>query len=575
MKRINLFLLLLITLLFFVFSYSHIADRGTRDDEVELGIFAVNVLRGGNYVPIDDPYLSFGKFHFPLNFIQSYVFALANYLILPFFYIFGINIIALRLLPIICATLSLPLVYFITSRLFSKKVALVTVLLLAVNSGFVFDSIYGLATTEPILNFLFWGSILLFILYRDKGKNFFLYLSVFFFSLGFSLKLTILWRVVGLLVAGIIVFPAKIKSMIFNISPRKVKKILFCLLVFACGASLCIIYNLSTGFDTLHEIVEAFSTISYGGTKVNNFDFINNIQIRLRQFHYLINSTAIEYVGYSFAGEQNENPILANIPFFIFILSLISNIVFILVSKAEYRKWLLFAFIFYFTMLWCSQFTLFTLRPFQLYALFFLVPLSIACSIDMIVRYINQSKLKRTLKQGLVSVSYLLILIPLLFSSLFMTLRYHSFLKDNEHRDYLLSRTIFDLTSYLKNSDDIDNLIIFQPDKHLHPAIYVLTGGKIVPEICNIQSSLAQSGDDTVTFNEFIRRLDPKRNAYLLLTYFDIEINKNYSTPPNLLPTKEIAKSNNMYLRLEKIFYDRRGNPLYALYKIERGVISN
>ena len=89
---------------------------------------------------------------FPLM-VTDYIGALNIYLLLPFFALLGSKVFALRLMPIVFATLTFLLTYLLAQQLFNRRVAVITCLLLAVNPSLIFWSRQGVFVTSITATF--------------------------------------------------------------------------------------------------------------------------------------------------------------------------------------------------------------------------------------------------------------------------------------------------------------------------------------------------------------------------------------------------------------------------------------
>lgn len=90
---------------------------------------------------------------------QNYMGTLQAYLAVAFFHLFGISVFSLRLGSVLFFTLFLVIMYCLTSLLYTKKLALITLVLLSLGSSIMlYTEIAGLA---GYLELLFFGSLLL------------------------------------------------------------------------------------------------------------------------------------------------------------------------------------------------------------------------------------------------------------------------------------------------------------------------------------------------------------------------------------------------------------------------------
>jgi len=244
----DLLFISIICLVFISFALPNLYSVGFSPDEAGPGLWGVYLLKGKDidYCSKVDIHL-FGK-KFPVNYTQAYCFALPSYLLIPFFLVFGINTLALKLLPITLSLLTLPLLYYVSKQLFNRRVALITTLLLALSPVFIHYSRIGLHTTEPMLNFFFISSIFFFIQYHHKKKNFYLYLASYLLGAGLSIKLSFASRLLGVfLVLAVFFFKG---SLNYIKTKLKARQIVAAILFFCFGAFLFIYFNIATKGET-------------------------------------------------------------------------------------------------------------------------------------------------------------------------------------------------------------------------------------------------------------------------------------------------------------------------------------
>ena len=80
--------------------------------------------------------------------IYEYIATVNTYMAIPFFAIMGINVTALRTMPIAQSTTAMIFLYLLARELYNRRVAMVTVFMLAVSPSFVFWSRQGVFVTS-------------------------------------------------------------------------------------------------------------------------------------------------------------------------------------------------------------------------------------------------------------------------------------------------------------------------------------------------------------------------------------------------------------------------------------------
>src|SRR5215467_2203662 len=112
-------------------------------DEGTMGIMAMHILYKGEH-----PIFFYG---------QNYMGTLEGYLGSIFFFLFGTSVFSLRLGPVLFFALFLVNMYLLTSLLYSKKLALITLIVLSLGSSIMLDTELVALGGYPEL--LFFGSL--------------------------------------------------------------------------------------------------------------------------------------------------------------------------------------------------------------------------------------------------------------------------------------------------------------------------------------------------------------------------------------------------------------------------------
>src|SRR5436305_3634176 len=114
-------------------------------DEETMGIIAMHIAYHGEH-----PIFFYG---------QNYMGVLEEYIAAAFFQLFGISVFSLRLVPVLFFALFLANMYLLTSLLYTKKLALITLILLTLGSSIMLDTELVAIGGYPEL--LFFGSLAL------------------------------------------------------------------------------------------------------------------------------------------------------------------------------------------------------------------------------------------------------------------------------------------------------------------------------------------------------------------------------------------------------------------------------
>lgn len=137
--------------------------------------------------------------------IFPYIGALKSYLYMPIFYLFGVNIISIRLPQIIIICLSLFILYRSLTILFNKKIGIITILLLSLDPSLI---IYSKTDQGPTV-IEFFLKILTFYLmakYLNLKKGYFLFAIFVTLALGIFNKLNFFWFVNSFLISFVIIY---------------------------------------------------------------------------------------------------------------------------------------------------------------------------------------------------------------------------------------------------------------------------------------------------------------------------------------------------------------------------------
>ncbi|MGQ9625798.1 MAG: ArnT family glycosyltransferase [Anaerolineae bacterium] len=287
MKAVEITLIVLGLALFLALCLYQIELPGLHYDEArEAGVPAMQLITGQPVEAFRGAGVRlFGAF-LPLM-VQDYIGALNVYLALPFLALFGINVFALRLMPIACAALSLLLAYCLARELFGRRVAAITYILLAVNPSFIFWSRQGIFVTFVTVP-LSLGALLCFLRWWRSGGAIYLCVGAFLLGLGLYAKLLFIWFIGAAAFSLLILRWGRWRPF------RQIGgQIALAFLPFVAGLSPLLLYNLQTGGT--FAAVKNNLVSSYYGT--SNLAFLPNLLTRLDQFKALVEGGNLEYLG--------------------------------------------------------------------------------------------------------------------------------------------------------------------------------------------------------------------------------------------------------------------------------------
>ena len=161
------------------------------DEAKEAGNNAVQVLRGLPVRSFRGAELQVGSLHLPLM-VQDYIGALNVYLALVPLALLGISPLALRLVPVLLASVTLTLLYLLGREISGRVAGVVTLLLVAVNPSFVFWSRQGIFVTNITATLAVASSLTAVRWYRHRRPRD-LYLTAALWGLGIYAKLLFVW----------------------------------------------------------------------------------------------------------------------------------------------------------------------------------------------------------------------------------------------------------------------------------------------------------------------------------------------------------------------------------------------
>jgi 4-amino-4-deoxy-L-arabinose transferase-like glycosyltransferase len=267
------------------------------DEAVEL-LPALQLLQGRAVHPFRDAGLTLFGRTFPLM-TQDYIGALNTYLALPFLLLLGVNVHALRLMPVLCSALALLLLYRLAAELYGRRAGLMAVSLLAVNPSFIFWSRQGVfvtSLTAPIAL----GAAWCWLRWWRTGRLRRACLGAFLCGLGLYAKFLFLWIIFALIVSFLLLQGGR-----WLLGARKGERpgMLavnlpaatwpLAALSFLLGLAPLALYNVQTG-GTISSITGNLATSYYG---TNNLAFFGNLQTRLGQFVTLLDGGHFWYLG--------------------------------------------------------------------------------------------------------------------------------------------------------------------------------------------------------------------------------------------------------------------------------------
>jgi len=483
--------------------------------------------------------------YFPLMLVSRES-AMESYVLLPFLSLFGINVVILRLVPILAGAIGLILLYYFVRRFFDSKTALLSLVLLVVNPVFLLENKLGLNSASMLHPAMMTVLLCFYIWYQKRKINYFI-LGMFFLGIGLSIRVWYAWFITALLIFALIYF-----RRIWQLLGRnKAIYLLTGITVFLLGAVLFVVYNLTSKFSTFHFVVNSLVNTD------NKHYYIDNLLHRLRVFSSSISGRwSLEEQGSWFHRSWSYPEPFAKIPvnnmlMWIFYASFIWLILSFLLKKSFFsKKRVLFLCGLTLIIMLLSPLISFQLAGPHLFILYPLVMIIIALALMDLA--------KRNKYLRFFSICMVLLITALNIKIFFNWQRYF------EHTGGIgnNSDAIYALADWLKERRIKEPVVC---DWGMDHNLVFLGAGVIEPKTIYdfVKVFPYGSGDDDVHFIENCRKY-----------FIDSSCRYIFHTPAftnmNRFNTfTRIAREMNKDVSEEKIFYQRDGKPVLVVYSVK------
>ena len=312
--------------------------------------------------------------------LLDYMGSLNGYLTLPFMLLFGSGVVAARIAPILFSAITIVLTFGLARAWFGGAVAMVAVLLLAVNPSFIWFSRQGISVTSVMTVFSV-GSLLLIEQWRQRQRdwrlgalrrdyekrafnlqsprsasNFPLLFAGVFVGLGLWAKFLFVWWIVVIAVVALVwimlhrtdekdqgadkgvpgAVALRLRPILRNAS-QALRALPWLAAGFVIGAAPLIYYNLhdllSKPFDLRNAYTLGLLFKSLGQTTdygVNNLDVLTNLGKAIADFNVFVDGSYFWYNGVPFSN-------VYAVPTFVIAVVVGSLLVY---RRAAWRKWL-------------------------------------------------------------------------------------------------------------------------------------------------------------------------------------------------------------------------------------------
>src|SRR5438046_6714358 len=183
--------------LFLLLATQQILLPGLYYDEALDAVPAMQIVQGQPTELLNSAGLDFAGRRWPLM-LLDYQGTVSTYLLVPFLLAGGINVAALRAMPILAGVVAIVLTYALGRLWFGASVGRVAALLLAVSPSWVFWSRIGVYVVSEIVPFTV-GALVALTLWWRSGRLGWLVLGAFLLGLDLSTKLLGLWPLFAIL----------------------------------------------------------------------------------------------------------------------------------------------------------------------------------------------------------------------------------------------------------------------------------------------------------------------------------------------------------------------------------------
>ena len=228
----------------------------------------------------------------PLMSSSDYQGVTSTYLVLPFFALFGINVVSLRLMTVSVGVLGIILTFFLARKWFGSNVARLSVLMLATSPAWVFWSRLGVYVVSQVMPMAA-GSLIVFTAWARRrplaSHNGPLCLGMFLLGLGLTTKILFIWFISAMPLLVVILYGRSLwesRGDWLRERGRWLRLGFLSALSFCAGASPLILYNILSGgtFDLIR------STLSAPGTSngIDNSALLRNLWTRADNFRELL-----------------------------------------------------------------------------------------------------------------------------------------------------------------------------------------------------------------------------------------------------------------------------------------------
>lgn len=530
-KRYDLLFLLLLIAIFLIIEISFIKYPGILCDEAGAPKTALIIKKGLSENSFTEAIL---KKRIPL--MRFWHGALDAHILAFIFYLFPAGVVSIRLMAIFFGATTIFLTYCFTKEFFNKKYALLCILLLVINPGFIMGTKIGVEY-GTIMSTIYMGILFFFLKWYRLKKNIYFCFAMFLLGLGMWTRIWFFWFVFGISLSAII-FKNDIKQRFeINRQTKLLKYIILGVLFFSLGCSP-IIYN---------ECTTNLSTVKYvlGGLRNpyakehNNLQYFRNLSVAMDNFREVLTG---EFYFLQF--QTHGNRFVNNLYPLILLISIIYLFVFAIFKKDFlYRKNILFLLILFIGMLILTPISQNHLPRFHFYFFNPLIQLIISVAVLNSIQYIKKFKIT--------------LIIIIIFFILFIVkelngIRGYFYYLSKTGGKLHFSPAIYDLTDYLLK-EKVSSVVV--GSWGLHNVIDVCSDGRTSTEEYWWRTNIEGWRSHLLNKNK------------LFIFYSKEIVNLN-----SLEDFIKAAKQLNLKIVEKKRFYERDGSPIYIIMSQKENV---
>ena len=453
---------------------------------------------------------------------------ISTYTVLPFVFLFGPTMEAIRIFGIVIVVLTIISTYFAGKEVYNEKVGILSAILFAVTPSVIFLS--KIPTCINLIMCLFGILSFYFILkWKNLKKDRFLILGFLMLGLGISTKVTF-WWIPLVFSVSLILFRPKLKINLKKITMASISLIL--------GSSIWI-----TAFTKYHEwfLSFFFSRLTSTPQGSSNTTFLSNLLERFNEFVQLLSTNSFTWLG-----GTHQNLIFPGF----FLITIIGIFIIKIKNHNSYFRKSVFLFYIIVSILFISTITISTRNFWQLLILFPFVQILMSVFIIQIFE-----KLKKYCVNKIVSLICLLALSSIVvIPNLVMIEEYKVDLNATNGVGFF-SIQFNNMVDYLMKNK-ITNVVAL--DWGFTREIYYLSDSRIIPI-----ENVVYPGENFDVFNKNLETYIKNPDIIYLKYYKDTPIDGS------LINLKEIVEENHKQLIIVKVFKDWDGSDLIYLYKVK------